>query len=291
MTEIVIGSRESALALAQTREVYDFIRENCGDISPHILTMKTTGDKILDRKLSQIGGKGLFVKELDKALLLGKSQLSVHSAKDVPMEVKEELPILGFSKREDPRDVLVLPLGVRELDTSKPVGSSSERRRLQFKKLFPRMEVKAVRGSVETRLRKLDSGEYSALVLAAAGLKRLGLENRISRYFSPEELLPAAGQGALAIQGRKGENYGFLQGYFHRDTCFAVVAERAFVAALGGGCSSPVAAYAKVQGDVLTLRGFYYREETGEQFFMERQGNVFQAKETGRALAEEIQLQ
>ncbi len=195
MTEIVIGSRESALALAQTREVYDFIRENCGDISPHILTMKTTGDKILDRKLSQIGGKGLFVKELDKALLQGKSQLSVHSAKDVPMEVKEELPILGFSKREDPRDVLVLPLGVRELDTSKPVGSSSERRRLQFKKLFPRMEVKAVRGSVETRLRKLDSGEYSALVLAAAGLKRLGLENRISRYFSPEELLPAAGPG------------------------------------------------------------------------------------------------
>ena len=274
MTEIVIGSRESALALAQTREVYDFIRENCGDISPHILTMKTTGDKILDRKLSRIGGKGLFVKELDKALLQGKSQLSVHSAKDVPMEVKEELPILGFSKREDPRDVLVLPLGVRELDTSKPVGSSSERRRLQFKKLFPRMEVKAVRGSVETRLRKLDSGEYSALVLAAAGLKRLGLENRISRYFSPEELLPAAGQG-----------------YFHRDTCFAVVAERAFVAALGGGCSSPVAAYAKVQGDVLTLRGFYYREETGEQFFMERQGNVFQAKETGKALAEEIQLQ
>ena len=178
MTEIVIGSRESALALAQTREVYDFIRENCGDISPHILTMKTTGDKILDRKLSRIGGKGLFVKELDKALLQGKSQLSVHSAKDVPMEVKEELPILGFSKREDPRDVLVLPLGVRELDTSKPVGSSSERRRLQFKKLFPRMEVKAVRGSVETRLRKLDSGEYSALVLAAAGLKRLGLENR-----------------------------------------------------------------------------------------------------------------
>ncbi|MDE6905650.1 MAG: hydroxymethylbilane synthase [Lachnospiraceae bacterium] len=290
MREIVIGSRESALALVQTREVYDFIRENCPDISPGILTMKTTGDKILDRKLSLIGGKGLFVKELDKALLQGKSQMSVHSAKDLPMEIPRELPILGFSKREDPRDVLVLPEGVERLDRGKPIGSSSERRRLQLFSIFPHMDVQPVRGSVETRLKKLDAGEYSALVLAAAGLKRLGLEHRISRYFSPEEMLPAAGQGALAVQGNAGEDYGFLQGYFHPETCFAVAAERAFVTALGGGCSSPVAAYAKTEGDMLTLRGFYYREETKEHFFLEKKGNICEAETIGRALGEEILL-
>lgn len=290
MREFVIGSRESRLAVIQTKEVYAYIMENCPGICPKILTMKTTGDKILDRKLSDLGGKGLFVKELDKALSQGVSQLSVHSAKDLPMEIPKELPILGYSKREDPRDVLVLPLGREEMDRTKPVGSSSERRRLQLKHIFPHMEVKPVRGSVETRLEKLDNGEYAALVLAAAGLKRLGLARRISRYFSPEEMLPAAGQGALALQGLAGVDYGFLQGFFHRDTAWAVTAERAFVETLGGGCSSPVAAYGKVQGDVLTLRGFYFREDTKEQFFLEKKGKSCQGEEIGRALAKEILL-
>lgn len=288
MREIVIGSRESRLAVIQTQEVYEYIRENCPGISPRILTMKTTGDRILDKKLSDVGGKGLFVKELDKALLKGISQLSVHSAKDLPIEIPKELPILGFSKREDPRDVLVLPMGREDMDKTKPVGSSSQRRRLQIKHIFPHMEVKSIRGSVETRLKKLDAGEYSALVLAAAGLKRLGLEHRISRYFSPEEMLPSPGQGALALQGLAGEDYGFLQGYFHGDTAWAVTAERAFVTALGGGCSSPVAAYATVRGDVLTLRGFYYRDDTKEQFFLEKKGKLCEAEKIGKALAEEI---
>lgn len=288
MREIIIGSRESTLAVAQTEILCSYIKENCSEISPRILTMKTTGDKILDRKLSEVGGKGLFVKELDKALLEGRSDLSVHSAKDLPMDLPMNLPILGYSRREDPRDVLVLPAGAKNLDETKPIGSSSERRKLQLKNMFPHMEVSPVRGSIETRLRKLDAGEYSALVLAAAGLKRLGLEHRISRYFSTEEILPAAGQGALAIQGRVEEEYHFLQVFFCEETGYALKAERAFVKALEGGCSSPVAAYAKVEGDLLTLQGFYYRETTGEQIFLNKKGKPKEAEKIGIALAEEV---
>ncbi len=159
----------------------------------------------------------------------GRSELSVHSLKDMPMEVPDELPLLAFSKREDPRDVLVLPEGVTELDRTKPIGCSSLRRTLQLRELFPDMECRSVRGNVQTRLRKLDSGEYSALVLAAAGLKRLGLTHRISRYFEPEEMLPAAGQGILTVQGRKGKDYSYLDGYGDADSTCAALAERSFV--------------------------------------------------------------
>ena len=206
MKSICIGSRESRLAVIQSEMVMEYLKKECPDREISLLTMKTTGDKILDRTLDKIGGKGLFVKELDKALMEKRSDLSVHSLKDVPMEVSEELPLVAFSKREDPRDVLVLPQGKTELDFTKPIGCSSQRRILQLKEIFPRGEFKSVRGNVQTRLAKLDSGEYSALILAAAGLKRLGLEERISRYFEPEEMIPAAGQGILAIQGRKGED-------------------------------------------------------------------------------------
>lgn len=207
---VVIGSRESRLAVIQSEMVRDYIEKNNKGLKAELLTMKTTGDIILDRTLDKVGGKGLFVKELDRALLDGRSQLSVHSLKDMPMEVPEELPLLAFSKREDPRDALVLPEGVTELDKTKPIGCSSLRRTLQLGELFPDMECKSVRGNVQTRLGKLDSGEYSALVLAAAGLKRLGLTHRISRYFEPEEMLPAAGQGILTVQGRKGRDYSYL---------------------------------------------------------------------------------
>ena len=173
--KVVIGSRESKLAVLQSQMVKDYIVCRHPQMDVEILTMKTTGDKILDRTLDKIGGKGLFVKELDKALMDGRSILSVHSLKDMPMEVPEELPLLAFSRREDPRDVLVLPEGVSELDKSKPLGCSSLRRTLQLKKLYPDMEVKSIRGNLQTRLRKLDEGQYSALILAAAGLKRLGL--------------------------------------------------------------------------------------------------------------------
>ena len=190
MKKIRIGSRESRLAVIQSEMVMDYIKNQCPEYEPELVTMKTTGDKILDRTLDKIGGKGLFVKELDAALLDGRSDLSVHSLKDMPAEIPEELPLIGFSMREDPRDVLVLPEGVTELDFSKPVGCSSQRRMLQFQKLYPQAVFAPIRGNVQTRLAKLDSGEFSATILAAAGLKRLGLENRITRYFSVEEMIP-----------------------------------------------------------------------------------------------------
>ena len=294
MTEVIIGSRESKLAVLQSEMVKSYIEQknrekNAGsEITVNILTMKTTGDIILDRTLDKVGGKGLFVKELDRALLDGKSNLSVHSLKDMPMEVPEELPLLAFSKREDPRDVLVLPEGVAELDPDKPLGCSSLRRTLQLEKLYPEMEVKSIRGNLQTRLRKLDEGEYSGLILAAAGLKRLGLESRISRYFTPDEMIPSAGQGILAVQGRKGEDYGYLDGYCDRDAWIAGTAERAYVKYLDGGCSSPVAAFAEVDGDEIFIRGLYYSEATGKWLTGQIRGAAEDGEKLGTALAKQL---
>ncbi len=254
-----IGSRESRLAVAQAEQLTAFCRAR--GIPCEIVTRKTTGDKILDRRLDEVGGKGLFVKELDLALRAGETDVSVHSAKDLPAELPDDLPILGFSRREDPRDTLVLPQGQTVWDQTRPVGCASRRRALQLGALCPGLRFETVRGNVLTRLKKLDGGRtYGALILAAAGLKRLGLEGRISRYFSTEEIIPAAGQGVLCVQGRAGEDYGFLAPFFDESAALEVRAERAFVRALGGGCSSPIAASAARGGAALTLRGLYYSE-------------------------------
>lgn len=255
--KIKIGSRESALAVIQSRMVMDAIARTVPDAELELVTMKTTGDRILDKTLDQIGGKGLFVKELDQALRDGRADFTVHSLKDMPMEVPWDLPLAAFSRREDPRDVLVLPEGITELDPEKPIGCSSRRRQLQLKALFPDMDIRPVRGNVQTRLKKLQDGEFSALVLAAAGLKRLHLEGRISRYFAPEEMLPAAGQGILAVQTRQGMDTACLDGIHDPNAACCALAERAFVRALDGGCSSPVAAYAVAEGETLTLTGLY----------------------------------
>ena len=255
--KIKIGSRESALAVIQSRMVMDAIARTVPDAELELVTMKTTGDRILDKTLDQIGGKGLFVKELDQALRDGRADFTVHSLKDMPMEVPWDLPLAAFSRREDPRDVLVLPEGITELDPEKPIGCSSRRRQLQLKALFPDMDIRPVRGNVQTRLKKLQDGEFSALVLAAAGLKRLHLEGRISRYFAPEEMLPAAGQGILAVQTRQGMDTACLAGIHDPNAACCALAERAFVRALDGGCSSPVAAYAVAEGETLTLTGLY----------------------------------
>ncbi len=286
--KIVIGSRESRLAVLQSEMVRDYIKKQNPGLEVEILTMKTTGDLILDRTLDKVGGKGLFVKELDKALMDGRSILSVHSLKDMPMEVPGELPLLAFSRREDSRDVLVLPEGVTKLDKNKPLGCSSLRRTLQLKKLYPDMEVKSIRGNLQTRLRKLDEGQYSGLILAAAGLKRLGLEARISRYFTADEIIPAAGQGILAVQGRKGEDYGFLDGYCDADAWAAGSAERAFVRLLDGGCSSPVAAHAEIDGDEIYLRGLYYNEKDGSYVTGTLRGDKSDARRLGYRLAETL---
>lgn len=250
-----VGSRDSKLAVIQAELVMDALRKAHPDLDLELVTMKTTGDKILDRTLDKVGGKGLFVKELDAALRSGRVDLTVHSCKDLPMLLPEDLPVAAFLPREDPRDALVLPAGAREWDRTKPIGSASPRRQLQLREMFPGVEVRPVRGNVQTRLRKLDEGEYGALVLAAAGLKRLGLEDRVHRYFAPEELLPAAGQGILAVQCREdGEIFACL-----RDAAAerCAVAERAFVGALDGGCSSPVAAHARLEEETVTITGMY----------------------------------
>lgn len=258
--KITVGSRESKLAVIQSNIVIDALKKSHPEIDVELLTMKTTGDKILDKTLDKIGGKGLFVKELDKALMDGRADLTVHSLKDMPMQVSEDLPLIAFSKREDPRDVLVLPKGVDELDRSKPIGSSSKRRQLHLKKLYPDMEVKPIRGNLQTRLKKLDDGEFSAIVLAYAGLKRLGLEDRVSKVFSPSEMVPAACQGILAVQSRTDFDENLLSDFNDEKTKSIAMAERSFVTELDGGCSSPVAAYAEIDDENITLTGFYVDE-------------------------------
>ncbi|MCD7717123.1 MAG: hydroxymethylbilane synthase [Lachnospiraceae bacterium] len=313
--KIIIGSRESRLAVIQSEMVRQYIQKKNPGLEVEILTMKTTGDKILNQSLEKIGGKGLFVKELDAALIDGHSDLSVHSLKDVPMELPDELPLIAYSAREDVRDALILPEGATEIDFSKPVGCSSRRRMLQFAQLFPQAAFAPIRGNVQTRLKKLDSGEFSATILAAAGLKRLGLEHRISRYFTTEEMIPAAGQGILAVQGRKGEDYSYLCGYSDETAAICAKAERAFVRALGGNCSTPVAAYAQVmtsenhlqpnlQPDlqsavcsglrpdtqldtqqILCLNAIYFDEETGKVYRGSRTGSIHSPEKVGEVLA------
>ena len=286
--KIRIGSRESKLAVIQSRMVMDAIARTVPEAELELVTMKTTGDRILNKTLDQIGGKGLFVKELDQALRDGRADFTVHSLKDMPMEVPADLPLAAFSRREDPRDVLVLPEGVTELDRSKPIGCSSRRRQLQLKALFPGVEIRPVRGNVQTRLAKLGAGEFSALVLAAAGLKRLGLEGRISRYFSTDEILPAAGQGILAVQTRQGVDTSCLSAVRDEDAGCCALAERAFVRALDGGCTSPVAAHAVVAGEQLTLTGLYVSPDETVVRKGAMTGLKADAERLGQALAEAL---
>lgn len=258
MKRVRVGSRDSRLAIVQAQKVMEAIQRFDPCIQIELITMKTTGDRILDRTLDQIGGKGLFVKELDEALLRGDVDITVHSYKDLPVQIHPDLPVVALSEREDARDVLIFPEGIAEGE--RPVGCSSKRRMLQLKELgFD--AIAPLRGNVLTRLKKLDDGEYRAIVLAAAGIRRLGLADRISRFFSVSEIIPAAGQGILAVQARKGEDTGYLK-YFHSAVSAIVSqAERAFITALNSGCSSPVAAYAYLEGDTLVLSGLYADEE------------------------------
>lgn len=281
---IKVGSRDSRLAVVQAEEVCRAL----GDCE--LITMKTLGDMILDKTLDQVGGKGLFVKELDRALADRRVDLTVHSLKDVPMEQPDGLPLVAFTRRADARDALVLPeSGV--WDKTKPIGCASARRRVQLKALFPDIDVQPVRGNVQTRLAKLDSGAFGALVLAAAGLHRLGLKNRISRYFSLDEIIPAAGQGILAVQGRAGELEDAARLVDDADARDCAAAERSFIQTLGGGCFAPVAAHAEVQGDTLHLRGLYV---TADETHMARgavTGRRAEAVSLGRTLALQLKHQ
>lgn len=287
MKKIRVGSRESKLAVIQSEIIMDIIRKNCPDTEVELVTMKTTGDKILNTTLDKVGGKGLFVKELDRALLEKEVDITVHSLKDVPMELDERLPLIAYTKCEYPNDVLVLPKGVRELDLSKPIGSSSMRRNIQLKKLFPDARIEPVRGNVLTRLEKLDRGDFGALVLARAGLTRLGLGDRISRIFTETEMIPAAGQGVIAVQARARENFEFTKYINDTKSQICVEAERAFVKELDGGCSSPIAAHAVLDGDNITITGLYV-DDRNEERTDKITGNIQNHVELGIELARRI---
>lgn len=284
-SKIRIGSRDSRLAIAQAEIIRNGIQRNHPELQTEIVTMKTTGDRILGKSLEAIGGKGLFVKELDMALRDGRIDLAVHSLKDVPMEVPEDLPILACGKREDPRDVLVYRPGLTVLPESPLVGSSSRRRMLQMKALYKDVRFQGIRGNVQTRLKKLTEEGMDATILAAAGLNRLGMRNLAARYFSVEEMLPAAGQGILAVQGRKDMDRSLLKEIDDADSKACALAERGFVRELNGGCTLPAAAHAVRKGGSLILFGLYYREED-ESWFKDRiAGAVWEAGELGKRLA------
>ena len=288
---IRFGSRKSALAVAQTRILMDAVAAAHPELEVELVTMTTTGDvnmKPFSEASDKFGIKGLFTQELEEALKSGEIDVAVHSLKDVPMYANEALPIVAYSARGDARDALVLPENVDEIDENLPLGCSSARRRLQLAKLFPKLRVEPVRGNVNTRLRKLDEGQFSALVLAAAGLQRVGLGERISRYFTTDEMIPAPGQGILACQGRAGESYDYLDAVRCEAAACCARAERGFSAELGGGCTAPVGAYAEIIGGELTLHGFYADEAEGIYREGRACGRPEDAEELARGLARRL---
>lgn len=289
--KIIIGSRASRLAVIQSELVMKEISAAFPEYKLELNTMKTTGDMILDKTLDQIGGKGLFVRELDRALMDGTADITVHSLKDLPQEVSPEIPLAAYSVREDPRDVLILPEGKTELDMSIPVGTSSLRRSLQIRDLYPGVTTAPVRGNVETRLRKLDEGQYSALIMAAAGIKRLGLGHRISRYFDPEEFVPASCQGILGIQARRSDEE-LMQRVLPHINCseseLSAAAERAFVRAIGADCGSPDTAFSQINDGKMYIIGFRYDPEKELIIRDSVIGDAEDAASLGRELAERL---
>ncbi|GAA6119940.1 hydroxymethylbilane synthase [Acidovorax sp. FG27] len=253
---ITIATRESRLALWQAEHVRGLLGARGHTVN--LLGMTTQGDQILDRSLSKVGGKGLFVKELEVALEEGRAHIAVHSLKDVPMELPEGFVLACVMEREDPRDAFVSPryASLAELPQGAVVGTSSLRRQVLLQALRPDLKIQPLRGNLDTRLRKLDEGQYDAIVLAAAGLKRLGLADRIRAAFEPGEMLPAAGQGALGIEvlGQRADLIAALMPLMHLPTGLAVTAERAVSRAMGGSCSMPLAAHARwTDGGTLRL--------------------------------------
>jgi hydroxymethylbilane synthase len=280
---LVIASRGSQLALWQARWVAAQL--TAAGHPCRIEIVKTTGDKITDVPLAKVGTKGLFTKEIEEALLDGRADLAVHSLKDLPTELPEGLVLAAVPEREDPRDAVV-GRKLADLPRGAKVGTSSLRRAAQLRQLRPDLQVESVRGNLDTRLRKLDEGQYDAILLAAAGLKRLGWGDRIAEILPPEQMCPAVGQGALAIETRAGfEKVAMLD---HADTHTAVVAERGVLAALGGGCQVPIGAYATVaQGRVRVLA--IVAAPDGTQIIRaEGEGEAADAAEIGARLAADL---
>jgi hydroxymethylbilane synthase len=292
---LVIATRESALALWQAEHV----RSRLSTLYPaaliELLGVTTQGDRAVDRPLSAIGGKGLFIKELEVAMSEGQADLAVHSLKDVPMEIAEGFALAAITAREDPRDALVsnhhATLG--SLPPSAVVGTSSLRREAQLRERHPKLRIEPLRGNINTRLRKLDEGKYDAMILAAAGLKRLGLGDRIRALLEPDECLPAPGQGALALECRadRPDVLSALSRLADVGTTLATTAERAFSRALSGSCQTPIAAFAQWEAGRLWIRGLIATRDGSDVVRGEREdevADVEQAEALGRALADDL---
>ena len=292
MTQLVIASRESPLAMWQAEHIRDRLTGLYPDLQVSILGMTTQGDQILDKTLNKIGGKGLFVKELEQALADGRADLAVHSIKDVPMELPDGFALAAICEREDPRDAFVSNTyaSLAELPPGSVVGTSSLRRECQLRARFPQLDVRPLRGNVQTRLRKLDEGEYDAILLAAAGLKRLKLDARIRTELSPADSLPAVGQGALGIEIRasRPDLMALLAPLNHPVTYACVSAERAMSRALGGSGQGPLGGYATQDGDQLTLRGFVATTDGRTMLTAEVSAPAEYADALGRAVARKL---
>jgi hydroxymethylbilane synthase len=286
---IVIASRKSRLAMWQSEHVASELRRLYPSCDVRILGITTRGDQIVDRPLAEVGGKGLFVKELEAALEDGLADIAVHSAKDVPMHLRRGLCLTAITPREDPRDCLVseLSASLDALPSGSTVGTSSLRREAQLRERHPALKVKPLRGNIDTRLAKLDRGECQAIVLAAAGLKRLGLAARIRAMLEPEQSLPAPGQGALAIECRE-DRRALRQRLEPLDdfaTSACVRAERSLSRALSGDCQLPLAAYAVANGAEIRLRGLVARPDGSKVVRAELSGPVTTPDELGERLA------
>ena len=289
---LVIASRESALAMWQAEHIRDRLRALYPQTAVSILGMTTQGDQILDVTLSKIGGKGLFVKELETALEESRADIAVHSLKDVPMNLPEGFMLACIGEREDPRDAFVSNkfANLEALPAGGVVGTSSLRRESQLRARFPHLKIEPLRGNVQTRLRKLDEGQYAAIILAAAGLKRLGLGERISATISSESSLPAVGQGALGIECRtdRADLVGVLAPLHHADTAACVFAERAMSRTLGGSCQVPLGGFAEVIGNKLRMRGFVATPDGARLIRAEHSGSVNDPEALGEAVAQDL---
>jgi len=289
---LVIATRASRLALWQAEHVRDRLRTLYPACAVELLTLTTRGDQILDRTLSKVGGKGLFVKELENALLDGRADLAVHSLKDVPVDLQAPFELCAVLDRADPRDAFVSNThdSLADLPAGAIVGTSSLRRESQIRARYPKLVVKPLRGNLDTRLGKLDKGEYDAIVLAAAGLERLDLSARIRSLLEPADSLPAAGQGALGIEIRddRDDMRAWLAPLVSADTTSCVVAERAVSRKLGGSCQVPLAAYAEIAGGTLSLRALVASPDGVRMVRTAHSGPVADAQSIGEAAAQAL---
>ncbi len=289
---IRIATRKSALALWQAEHVARLLQEAHPGIKTELVKMVTRGDKILDAPLAKVGGKGLFVKELEHGMLEGSADIAVHSMKDVPVDFPDGLHLAAILPREDPSDALVSNnyTSLSELPSNVRIGTSSLRRQCQIKDKIPTCEIISLRGNVNTRLAKLDEGQFDAIILASAGLKRLGKADRITERLKTSDSLPAIGQGAIGIESRTDDKTvnNLIKVLHDRKTSLQVSAERALNARLQGGCQVPIAGFAEIDGSEIFLRGLVGNPDGSRIIRAERNGSIDEAEDLGRAVADEL---